>query len=178
MSGASGGLSFLGGWQVCHNLCLAVIALLSLIGISVAGMPLMFLTQYAIYFWSAAVVLLIPSIFMYLKNKACMSKNLILFNIGIVVFSIPFLQEVSLVFWFAGGLIIAFSLFSFFKNKRKKSSGFGHSRPAAAKSTVALWTAIGTFCRDQFTLADFASVKNPPFNNHKFTSLIYSENRI
>ena len=178
MSGASGGLSFLGGWQVCHNLCLAVIALLSFIGISVAGMPLLFLTQYAIYFWSAAVVLLIPSIFMYLKNKACMSKNLILFNIGIVVFSIPFLQEVSLVFWFAGGLIIAFSLFSFFKNKRKKSSGSDHSRSAAAKSTVALWTPVWVLCRDQFALADLALVKSSCFNNDNFTSLIYSENRI
>ena len=121
MSGASGGLSFLGGWQVCHNLCLAVIALLSLIGISVAGMPLLFLTQYAVYFWSAAVVLLIPTIFMYLKNKACISKNLILFNIGIVVFSIPFLQEISLVFWLGGGIIVLYSIYNFMKNRRHRS---------------------------------------------------------
>ena len=118
MSGLSGSLSFLGGWQVCHNLCLAVIALLSFIGISVAGMPLLFLTQYAIYFWSAAVVLLIPSTFMYLKNKAYMSKNLILFNIGIVVFSIPFLQEISMVFWLVGGIIFLYTIYSFMKSRR------------------------------------------------------------
>src|SRR3989344_1846903 len=80
-SGLSGSLSFLGGWQVCHNLCLGIIALLSIVGITVVGMPLLFLTQYAIYFWSVAVLLLIPTLIMYWKNRKCMSVKLILFNV-------------------------------------------------------------------------------------------------
>ncbi len=78
-SGLSGSLSFLGGWQVCHNLCLGIIALLSLIGITFVGMPLLFLNQYAVYFWSIALLLLIPTLIMYWKNRKCMSTKLILF---------------------------------------------------------------------------------------------------
>ena len=120
LSGVSSSLSFLGGWQICHNICLAVIAFLSFIGISTVGMPLLFLTQYAAYFWSVAIVLLIPTLVMYFKNRYCMSKNLILFNIGIIVFSLPFLQEISLVFWLIGGLIIFYSFGSYVKNRRRK----------------------------------------------------------
>ena len=50
-SSFSGALSFLGGYQVCHNVCLGIIALLSLIGITIVGMPLLFLTKVAIPFW-------------------------------------------------------------------------------------------------------------------------------
>src|SRR3990167_4147750 len=84
-TGLSGTLSFLGGWQVCHNICLGVIALLSLIGITVVGMPLLFLTQYTIYFWSIAVLILIPTLILYWKDKKCMSAKLLLFNLGIII---------------------------------------------------------------------------------------------
>ena len=46
-SGFFGGLSFLGGYNICHNACLALIASLSFLGISVQGMPLFFLQGYA-----------------------------------------------------------------------------------------------------------------------------------
>ncbi len=117
-SGVSGSLSFLGSWQVCHNLCLAVVAVLSLIGISVVGMPLLFLTQYAIYFWSGAVIFLVPTLYMHFKHPKCMSKNLIILNSGIVVFSVPFIQELNPVFWTAGGAIILFTVYNFLKDRR------------------------------------------------------------
>ena len=120
ISGVSGSLSFLGGWQICHNLCLAVIAFLSFIGISVVGMPLLFLTQYAPYFWSIAIFLLVPTLIMYFKNRHCASKNLILFNFGIIVFSTPLLQEISLVFWIIGGIVIAYSFVSYIQNKWRR----------------------------------------------------------
>jgi hypothetical protein len=116
-SGLSGGLSFLGGWQVCHNLCLAIIALLSAIGIAVAGMPLLFLTQYAVYFWSAAMLLLLPTVFMYWKNRKCMSVKLILFNIGIVIASVPFWQQYQILFWAAGGILTAASIWMFVRHR-------------------------------------------------------------
>lgn len=116
-SGLSGGLSFLGGWQVCHNLCLGIIALLSIIGITVVGMPLLFLTEYAIYFWSFAVILLILILFMYWKNRKCMSVKPILFNIGIVIASVPFaqMQSYQIAFWTIGGILIASSVWMFLK---------------------------------------------------------------
>jgi len=45
---ASGLTSVLGSWQICHNLCLGIIALLGVIGISLTWMPLMFLTKIGI----------------------------------------------------------------------------------------------------------------------------------
>ncbi|MEK6887627.1 MAG: hypothetical protein AABX14_01650 [Candidatus Aenigmatarchaeota archaeon] len=118
-SGISGSLSFLGGWQVCHNLCLGVIALLSLIGITVVGMPLLFLTQYAVYFWSAAVLLLVPTVIMYWKNRRCMSGKLVLFNAGIVIASVPFpqFQAYYIIFWIIGGIVILGSILMFLKSK-------------------------------------------------------------
>lgn len=123
-SGISGSLSFLGGWQVCHNLCLGIIALLSMIGIAVVGMPLLFLTQYALYFWSTAVLLLIPTLLMYWKNRKCMSYKLILFNVGIVIFSVPFvqLQAYQIAFWLVGGVLIASSVWMFVKPKFQKNN--------------------------------------------------------
>ncbi len=123
-SGVSGSLSFLGGWQICHNLCLGIIALLSIIGIAVVGMPLLFLIQYAVYFWSIAVLLLAPTLIMYWKNRKCMSIKLILFNVGIVVASVPFasLQAYQIAFWIIGGILIAGSIWMFLKSRFLTSS--------------------------------------------------------
>jgi len=121
LTGISGSLSFLGGWQICHNLCLGIIALLSIIGISVVGMPLLFLTQYAIYFWLVAVLLLIPTLIMYYKNRGCISNKLIIFNIGIVIASVPFVSLPYLfVFWLLGGFLIAISAFLFLQSRFQK----------------------------------------------------------
>lgn len=116
-SGLSGSLSFLGGWQICHNLCLGIIALLSLIGITIVGMPLLFLTQYAVYFWSIAVLLLIPTMIMYWRNRKCISNKLILFNVGIVIASVPFawLQSYQILFLLVGGPLIVYSIWLFLK---------------------------------------------------------------
>ncbi len=118
-SGISGGLSFFGGWQVCHNLCFGIVAALSLIGITIVGMPLLFLTQYAVYFWSAAVLLLIPTLVMYWENRKHMSKNLILANIGIVIVAVPFadLQSYRVIFWVIGGMFILTSVILFLRRK-------------------------------------------------------------
>ena len=122
-SGLAGSLSFLGGWQVCHNLCLGIIALLSAIGITVVGMPLLFLTQYAIYFWSIAVLLLIPTLALYWKNRKCMSSKIILFNVGIVIASVPFaqLQTYQFLFWAIGGVVIISTVLMFLKPKLQKN---------------------------------------------------------
>ncbi len=118
-SGVSGSLSFLGGWQVCHNLCLGIIALLSIIGITIVGMPLLFLQQYNIYFWSVAVLLLIPTLTMYWKNRKHMSSKLMLFNVGIVIAAVPFieLQDYMLFFWLFGGALILYSVAMFARKK-------------------------------------------------------------
>ena len=118
-SSLSGGLSVLGSWQVCHSLCLSFIALLSVLGIAIAGMPLLFLNQYATYFWSAAFLLLMPILIMYWKNRRCMSVKLILFNIGVVIASIPFAQAqpYQIIFFVVGGAFVASSAWMFLKSR-------------------------------------------------------------
>ena len=61
-SSVSGVMGFLGGYQVCHNICLGIIALLSIIGITLVGMPLLFLTKVAVPFWIAATFLFVISL--------------------------------------------------------------------------------------------------------------------
>ena len=97
----SGAASVLGSWQVCHNVCLGIIALLSLVGITIVGMPLLFLTKVAVPFWIAAFILLFITLGFYFK-KRCISKQMILFNTGLVVIGIPFFQSFTKVFWGTG----------------------------------------------------------------------------
>ena len=117
-STVSGALSFLGGYQVCHNICLGIITLLSLIGITVVGMPLLFLQKVAIPFWTAAVLLFGITLFLYFKKK-CISKNLLMLNGGVIIAGVPFqnVQQYSIVFWIAGGTLVVLSLLFYIKGK-------------------------------------------------------------
>ncbi len=114
----SGIASILGSWQVCHNVCLGIIALLSVIGITIVGMPLFFLTKVAVPFWIAAFVFLIITILVYAR-KRCISKNLIIFNAGLIVAGVPFqqLQKFSFWFWTVGGFIALTGIILFIKDK-------------------------------------------------------------
>src|SRR3989344_3585368 len=113
-SSLSGALSFLGGYQVCHNVCLGIIALLSLIGITIVGMPLLFLTKVAIPFWTAAVALFAITLALYF-NKKCISKNLLMLNSGIIIAGIPFkaVQDYLAIFWIIGGTLVVLSILIF-----------------------------------------------------------------
>ncbi len=120
-SSVSGVMGFLGGYQVCHNICLGIIALLSIIGITLVGMPLLFLTKVAIPFWIAAFSLFVISLFFYFRNR-CISKNLLLLNGGIIIAAVPFnlLKNFLIFFWIIGGAIILISIVLFIKDKMIK----------------------------------------------------------
>jgi|SRR3989338_1207138 len=106
-SSLSGIVGFLGSYQVCHNICLGVIFLLSLIGIAVVGMPLLFLTKVAIPFWIIAAILFAVSLTFYLSQK-CISKNMLLLNGGILIAGMPFLwvQDYQPYLWIVGGVLV------------------------------------------------------------------------
>jgi len=114
-------MSFLGGYQVCHNICLGIIALLSLIGITLVGMPLLFLTKVAVPFWIAAFFLLLVSLGFYLRSK-CLSKNLLLLNGGIIIAAVPFraLERFFPIFWIIGGTFVLISIVLFIRDKQEK----------------------------------------------------------
>lgn len=104
---ASGITSALGGYQVCHQLCMTVIALLGVLGITVAGMPLMFLTKVAIPFWIAAVAMLGVLGYFHIKMK-CVSGKLLVFNSGLIIAGVPFapLNQYPAVLWSIGGTLV------------------------------------------------------------------------
>ena len=111
-AGMSGTLSFLGGYQVCHNACLALISMLTILGFSVAGMPLLFLTKVALPFWALALALLILTIILKFGKNMEFSGKIILLNSGLIIAGIPF-QEVenfNYIFWIAGGILVIFSI--------------------------------------------------------------------
>jgi len=115
----SGAASILGSWQVCHSICLGLIALLSVMGITLVGMPLFFLTKIAIPLWSVAVALLLITIVLYVK-KNCISRSLLVLNIGFIIAGTPFKSVESLLpfFWTLGGILAVLALVLFIKDKR------------------------------------------------------------
>ena len=117
----SGAASILGSWQICHNICLGLISVLSVIGITLTGMPLLFFTKIAVPMWIIAVALLAVVIFLYF-NKKCISKNLIIFNSGLIIAGIPFqsLQSFSVFFWVIGGILAITGISFFIKDKIEK----------------------------------------------------------
>ncbi|MCR4335145.1 MAG: hypothetical protein NUV57_01260 [archaeon] len=120
-STASGALSFLGGWQVCHNICLGLIGLLALIGISVEGMPLEFLQVYAIPLWTIALALLAFTGYMYAKHK-CVSKNMLAINTGLIIAATPFPEAdpFRIGLWIIGFGLVGVAVYNYTEKKLSK----------------------------------------------------------
>jgi len=118
----SGSLSFLGGYQVCHNVCLGLISVLTFLGFTVAGMPLLFLTRVAIPFWIAAVSLLIIMLALNYKKIIHLSNKMLLFNSGLIIAGIPFqqFQSFNYIFWITGGILVVSSIGRYVYDKFKK----------------------------------------------------------
>ena len=108
----SGCTSILGSYQLCHSLCLTLISLLSIVGITVAGMPLMFLTKVTLPFWIAAVSLLAISIILKITIMRNLSAPMLFLNAGLIMAGIPFsaVQDYRIYLYIAGGSIAIISL--------------------------------------------------------------------
>ncbi len=76
--------------NVCHTLCLGIIAFLAVFGIAITGMPLGFLLDYNIYFWFMALGTLAVMLAMIIKNWGCVSNKTLLFNFGLLIAGFPF----------------------------------------------------------------------------------------
>jgi hypothetical protein len=120
--GVTGALSVLGSYQVCHNACLALISLLTVLGFTVAGMPLLFLTKVAIPFWIAAISILGITIFLKYKRIMNFSSKALLFNSGLIIAGVPFqqLQKFNYIFWIIGGILALFSIGWYIYEKMEK----------------------------------------------------------
>lgn len=106
-------------YQVCHSICLGTIALLSLIGITLTGLPFLFLQTLALPLWTIALILFAVSLILYIKHKHQNMKNLLVFNFGAIIAGIPFENLVFLRTYFLiiGFSIIIFSLYLIIKKR-------------------------------------------------------------
>lgn len=92
----SGCASILGSWQICHNVCTSLIAVLATMGIAVQGMPLLFLNRWQMPIWIAAValfglLLLIKAELWREKSSAlCITTRGMMGNIGLLLAGFPF----------------------------------------------------------------------------------------
>ncbi|MBI2141288.1 hypothetical protein HYU16_02585 [Candidatus Woesearchaeota archaeon] len=118
-SSASGLMGIFSSWTVCHNVCTAAIALLALIGVTVVGMPLLFLQKVAVPFWTAAVILFGILLLLKLRKMGCLSGKALMLNAGLIVAGTPFqaAQQFNLIFWTAGGALVALSVILLIKDK-------------------------------------------------------------
>ncbi len=106
ISTVSGVASFLGAYNVCHGLCMAIIAVLAGIGILIVGMPFAWLQPYSIYLWFLAIGLLGLNLLLYKRH--CVSQRGVLFNIGVIILAVPFAIPLllNIAFWLSGAFII------------------------------------------------------------------------
>ena len=118
ISGISGVFS---SYNMCHSICIGAISLLSIIGITVAGMPLLFLQSIALPLWIFASVLFIITLALYFSHKKGVSKNLLMANFGMLAIGTPFVQETDykIYFWIAGGIIVAAAIILVMKGRVK-----------------------------------------------------------
>ena len=113
----SGSGSIISAHNVCHAVCLGVVAVLSVFGLAVSSTALMFLQDYNILFLTMGILFLLLSLVMYAKFGKCISTRLIIFNAGLVVAGTPFIPALQLVFWAAGFSIAIFVLAVYIKER-------------------------------------------------------------
>jgi hypothetical protein len=119
---ASGGLSILGGANICHTICMSIIGLLSFVGITVAGMPLMFLQKWALPLWVLAVAMLGFMLLLLYGRGIQFSRKTLLANAGLIVAGVPFaaLDAFRLVLYVIGGSMVTASVAWALTDKRVK----------------------------------------------------------
>ena len=88
-SGVLGGIGSI--HNVCHSLCVTVVSILAIFGITTSILPLMFLQTYQMYFWVGALVFTVASFYFYLqqKRRVARDRNLLFINFGLLIFGLP-----------------------------------------------------------------------------------------
>jgi len=117
----SGGASILGSYTICHQVCLGLIALLSVVGITVVGMPLAFLSKYTMFLWGLGAAMLGITALLFYFNHYCISGKLLAANAGFLIAGLPFeaFLKYQPFLWTAGGAIVISTLALWLWDKRK-----------------------------------------------------------
>ncbi|MBI4095820.1 MAG: hypothetical protein HY438_03105 [DPANN group archaeon] len=120
---AVGGMGIISSYNVCHSLCMGIIAVLSVFGIFITGMPLFFLTKYQLYFWTFGIIILAVAVGLYFWKGPCISKKMIAANGGLLLAGFPFARGYEFIFMVIGFgivlIIVLMYLFERFGNGKK-----------------------------------------------------------
>lgn len=117
LNAASGVGSIISAHNICHSICLGVVAILSVFGIIVSSNVLMFLENYNLLFWSMGIFFLATSLLLYIKFGKCISPKMILLNTGLLIVGFPFSLLAQYVFWIIGGLVATASVAWYIKDR-------------------------------------------------------------
>ncbi len=123
-SGVLGGIGSV--HNVCHSICMGIVSAAALFGITLNILPLMFLQTYQLYFWWAAFVFTMLSLYFYLtlRQKRDFDRNLLIVNYGMLTFGLPlsgFLADYSDFFRFIGISLTVTGLFLLTFGKKLKN---------------------------------------------------------
>lgn len=139
-----GGMSIFSSYNVCHSACTAAIAVLSLFGVFVTGMPLFFLTKYQIYFWTIGIAMLIVATVLYFKMNKCISKHILLANFGLLFAGFPFAKNYFTFFMIAGFAITIFAIALYFA-ERKMHFSLPRGKNMDKRATIAIIVFVAIF---------------------------------
>lgn len=152
--------------NVCHSLCVTVVSIAALFGITMNILPLMFLQTYQLYFWWAALIFTAISFYLYLKqrHKRTLDRNLLLINFGLLTFGLPlsrWLADYMDFFRFFGGALALSGLFLLILSSVKL--------PKMSASSILFAIVIGGFLVNQYfmwqlTKGSKVSVSSSPSN--------------
>lgn len=169
----SAGLGALGSsYNVCHSVCMAIVSVLAVIGITLNVLPLMFLQTYQHYFWWAAFLMTMGALYIYLmqKKQRLRDRNLLLLNAGFLMYGLPYKQlaDYTDFFRFVGVSVVLSAVFLLFFAKRFRTV----YRPAdeveqatahhkyQPKPRLSLQTALGVLIIGSFTMNQYLIYRN------------------
>ena len=146
VNAATGGMSIISSYNICHSVCTAAIAMLAFFGIFITGMPLFFLTQYQLYFWAIGIAMLTIATVLYFKMGKCISKHMLIANAGLLLAGFPFAKNYFAVFMVAGLAVVISAIALYFAERAKYAHHVLQSgKNTDKKITIAIIVFVGVF---------------------------------
>jgi hypothetical protein len=90
-SSVSGCASILGSWQICHNLCMSLVAALTTLGFAIQGMPLLFLNRWQKPLWMVALAFFGALLLLrFVTRMRFITRRSVFGNAGLMLAGLPF----------------------------------------------------------------------------------------
>ena len=171
---ATGGMSIISSYNICHSVCTAAIAMLAFFGVFITGMPLFFLTRYQLYFWAIGITMLIIATVLYFRMGKCISKHMLLANAGLLLAGFPFAKGYFAVFMVAGLAVVISAIALYFAERAKYAHYVSRGgKNTDKKITIAIIVFVGVFLG--FVAYEVYSAETS-FSSEKYQAAIKAQN--